>query len=205
MIKVLLVDDHSILRKGFRFLISQIPDTIIVAEAEDGNDALQKIRHYKPDVVFMDITMPHMSGLEVISSIRKEDKETDFVVLTMHNSVEYYQEAMGAGANAYLSKNVTVEELQDCMDALNKGETYIAESVQETVDQATSGLNSLTAREIEILRLLIEGKTNREIGDILFCSEKNVEKIKTNVRKKLDLPSSYGALLSWALRNKVFL
>ncbi|MGS2738052.1 response regulator [Sinomicrobium sp. M5D2P17] len=205
MVKILLVDDHSILRRGFRFLISQIPDTIIVAEAEDGNDALQKIGHYKPDVVFIDITMPHMSGLEVISNIRKEDKDTHFVVLTMHNSVEYYQEAMEVGANAYLSKNVTVEELQVCMEALGKGEIYIAESMQGIVDQATSGLNSLTAREMEILRLLIEGKTNRQIGEVLFCSEKNVEKIKTNVRKKLDLPSSYGALLSWALRNKVFL
>ncbi len=205
MVKVLLVDDHSILRKGLRFLISQIPDTIIVAEAEDGNDALQKIRHYRPDLVFIDITMPHMSGLEVINAVRKQDKDTNFVVLTMHNSIEYYQEAMEVGANAYLSKNVTVDELLICMDTLNKGEIYIAESMRGMVDQATTGLHSLTAREIEILRLLIEGKTNREIAEILFCSEKNVEKIKTNVRKKLDLPSSYGALLSWALRNKVFL
>ncbi|WP_268223264.1 response regulator [Sinomicrobium oceani] len=205
MIKILLVDDHSILRQGLRFLIAQIPDTIVVAEAEDGRDALEKIRHYQPDMVFIDITMPKMNGIEVMRAIRKNDKDTNFIVMTMHSGVEYYQEAMEAGADAYLSKDITLEELLACMENLSHGRKYVAEFMREKVDKATSGLDSLTAREMEILRLLIEGKTNREIAEELFCSEKNVEKTKTNVRKKLDLPSSYGALLAWALRNKVFL
>lgn len=205
MIKLLLADDHPILRKGLHFLIAQLPDTMIVAEAEDGKDALDKIRHYKPDVAFMDITMPCMSGLEVIKTIKKETSKTDFVVLTMHDGIEYYRKAMDAGANAYLSKNVTVEELMACMEALQEGRTYVSDSVLKKLNSTTSELRNLTSREIEVLRLLIGGKTNREIAEALFCSEKNVEKIKTNVRKKLDLPSSYGALLSWAIRNRVFL
>ncbi|UGU16297.1 response regulator transcription factor [Sinomicrobium kalidii] len=205
MIKLLLADDHPILRKGLHFLIAQLPDTMIVAEAEDGKDALDKIRHYKPDVAFMDITMPCMSGLEVIKTIKKETSKTDFVVLTMHDGIEYYRKAMDAGANAYLSKNVTVEELMACMEALQEGRTYVSDSVLKKLNSTTSELHNLTSREIEVLRLLIGGKTNREIAEALFCSEKNVEKIKTNVRKKLDLPSSYGALLSWAIRNRVFL
>ncbi|RAV27602.1 response regulator transcription factor [Sinomicrobium soli] len=205
MIKILLADDHVVVREGLRLILSRFSDIMVVAEAGDGNEAVEKIRHYQPDVAFLDITMPHMDGFEVMKVLNREKSDTRFIVLTMHDSISYYEKAMKAGASAYLVKGCSTEEFKACIEAVCRGENYVSTEIRKQLDQADNESHTLTPREIEVLKLMVEGNTNKSIAGVLCCSEKNVEKLKTNIRKKLDLPSHYGALLSWAIRNKVFL
>ncbi|MGS2737714.1 response regulator transcription factor [Sinomicrobium pectinilyticum] len=205
MIKVLLVDDHPLIRRGIRSLVLKMADVTAIAEAENGEEALKKIFHHRPDFVFIDISIPRVNGIEVIRKVKKELPEIAFIVLTIHNDPTHFQEAMAAGAIAYLPKKAGFNKVQECLDAVLRGETYVDDFLEKEATAANSAISGLTKRETDVLKGVIHGKSNREIASNLLCSEKNIEKFKTKIRKKLDIPPSYGALLDWAIHNEVYL
>ncbi|MGS2737809.1 response regulator transcription factor [Sinomicrobium sp. M5D2P17] len=206
MIKILLADDHPLVRRGLRDVLREDPDNIVVAEARDGEDALNKILHYKPDMVFIDINMPHKDGIEVIRNVRKKYPGISFIVLTIHDNQHYYKEAIETGVKGYLLKDYALTEIKDCMNTVRQGKNYLSRYMDcDENTGCTDVLKKITRREKEILRELMDGSSNRKLAEKFFCSEKNIERIKTKLRKKLDLPPTYNALLSWAMQNRKLL
>ncbi|MGS2762254.1 response regulator transcription factor [Sinomicrobium sp. M5D2P9] len=203
LIKILLADDHLLLRQGLREILQNNFRDIIVREAEDGEDTYHKVMNYKPDIVFLDINMPRKDGLEILKEIKSKVPQTVFVILTMHNNIHYYREAVEAGAKGFLLKTHALAEICECTKMLLAGENYLKGF--DELNDIPEDFDKLTVREVKVLKGIIEGQSNRELGQNLFCSEKNIERIKTKMRKKLNLTSSYNSLLFWALRNKEYL
>jgi DNA-binding NarL/FixJ family response regulator len=211
IISVLLVDDHEILRQGLKMLLSMQQEIKVVGEARTGQEAIVMAKELKPDVVVMDITMPNMDGLEACQHIRNMQPATQVLMLTMHESEEYFLQALRMGAVGYLVKKAAPSDLQMAISSIAQGgaflypglakaliRSYTASStlaVQASRDVKTANnsnlaqaLGVLTAREIEILKLVAEGHTNQEIADQLTLSIKTVQAHRANVMEKLDLP-----------------
>lgn len=205
MIEILIADNHPIFRKGLSSFISKVPGNLVIAEADNGKDAYAKIIHYNPDIVFIDITISYMNCFEIIKAAKSQTLKTQFVIFTLQNNMQYYQKSMKVGASAFLSKEIPLKELKKCIDVLSKREKYVNPFIKKSIADTITSLDDLTTREIQVLRKLTEGKTNRQIAEEFSCGEKNIERFKTNIRKKLNINSSYGSLLSWAIRNKSFL
>jgi len=210
MIHVLLVDDHDILRQGLKLLLSMQQGIKVVGEARTGEEAIVMAKELMPDVVVMDITMPNMDGLEACQLIRNQQPATQVLMLTMHESEEYFLQALRMGAAGYLVKKAAPSDLQMAISSIAQGgaflypglakaliRSYTSSSSFET--QRTHGhkptntlklaqaLQVLTPREIEILKLVAEGYTNQEIADQLTLSIKTVQAHRGNVMEKLDL------------------
>src|ERR1043166_6040425 len=171
-IKVLIVDDHTLFRKGIRKLLESIEGTMIVGEAADGFDALKKVTALKPNVVLMDISMREMNGLEATREIRSTYPETSVILLTMHDNEEHLKQSLEYGASGYLLKDASAQELYLAIEAASRGETYLSPSVSRKMinkflqvrqqpDQEERSLSALSRRELEILGLLAEGKSNK--------------------------------------------
>lgn len=210
MIHVLLVDDHDILRQGLKMLLSMQQGIKVVGEARTGQEAIVMAKELMPDVVVMDITMPNMDGLEACQLIRSQQPETQVLMLTMHESEEYFLQALRMGAAGYLVKKAAPSELQMAICSIAQGgaflypglakaliRSYTAPSILETrntgdhktanTSTLAKALQVLTPREIEILKLVAEGYTNQEIADQLTLSIKTVQAHRANVMEKLDL------------------
>jgi DNA-binding NarL/FixJ family response regulator len=209
-VRVLLADDHDILRRGLKMLLSMQQGIQVVGEARTGQEAIVMAKELMPDVVLMDITMPNMDGLEACQIIRKEQPATQVLMLTMHESEEYFLQALRMGAAGYLVKKAAPSDLQMAISSIAQGgaflypglakaliRSYTASSSFETrttLDHKTANtsklahaLQILTPREIEILKLVAEGYTNQEIADQLTLSIKTVQAHRANVMEKLDL------------------
>jgi DNA-binding NarL/FixJ family response regulator len=197
-IKVLIVDDHTLFRKGIRKLLESIEGTAIVGEASDGADALKKVVSLKPDVVLMDISMKEMNGLEATREIRRNHTDTKVILLTMHDNEEHLKQSLEYGASGYLLKDASAQELYLAIEAANRGETYLSPSVSRKMinkflevrqqpEQSSNPLSILSRRELEILKLLAESKSNKVIADELCISIKTVEKHRTNIMQKLEI------------------
>ncbi len=192
-IKVLLVDDHAIMRDGIKSLLGVHDDIEIIGEASEGKEAVDKARELVPDVVVMDIAMPGMDGLEAMRRIIKKNPRIKVVVLTQHDNKEYILSAMKAGASGYVPKRALGSELVSAIRAVYGGESYLYPSAAAAViegyrDTAQSEpYDTLTAREREILKLIAEGHTSKEIADMLFISLKTVIGHRTKIMEKLDL------------------
>ena len=209
-IHVLLVDDHDILRQGLKMLLSMQQGIQVVGEARTGQEALVMAKELVPDVVVMDITMPDMDGLEACQLIRNQQPATQVLMLTMHESEEYFLQALRMGAAGYLVKKAAPSDLQMAINSIAQGgaflypglaktliRSYIASSTFETrttsdhktgnTSNLAQALQVLTPREIEILRLVAEGHTNQEIADQLTLSIKTVQTHRANMMEKLDL------------------
>ncbi len=192
-IKVLLVDDHAIMRDGIKSLLGVHDDIEIIGEASEGKEAVDKAREQVPDVVVMDIAMPGMDGLEAMRRIIKKNPRIKVVVLTQHDNKEYILSAMKAGASGYVPKRALGSELVSAIRAVYGGESYLYPSAAAAViegyrDTAQSEpYDTLTAREREILKLIAEGHTSKEIADMLFISLKTVVGHRTKIMEKLDL------------------
>lgn len=196
-IRVLIVDDHAILREGIRALLSLHDDFEIVGEASDGKEALDKARQFVPDVVIMDIAMPVMDGLEATRRIKKESPETKVLVLTQHDNREYVISAIKAGASGCVPKKAVASELVAGIRAVYRGESFLYPSVAKTLIEdylrhgdsldETDSYERLTDREREILKLVAEGYANREIAEMLKISVKTVLGHRTNLMEKLDI------------------
>lgn len=194
MIRVLLADDHSIVRGGLRRIIEDTPDMSVVCEASDGPEAIERARSVRPDIAVVDISMPGLDGLEVIARLQDEQPEMPILVLTMHEEEQYVVRSLSAGARGYLTKRSAPEELVGAIRKLMSGGSYLGPEVAELLAQRMarggdhrSRLESLSQREMQVLRGLALGQTNREIAEAYALSVKTVDTYRLRLLKKLGL------------------
>jgi len=207
-IRILVVDDHAIMRDGVRALLSLQDDIEIVGEAADGREALTQALELRPDVVLMDIAMPGLDGLEATRRIARKLPATKVLVLTQHDNREYVLTAIKAGASGYVPKRALGSELVTAVHAVHRGDSFLYPSVASVLiegyrrgdNNIDAGFSGLTAREREILKLIAEGHTSREIGEILEISLKTVQGHRTRIMSKLDLHNR-TELIKYAMRK----
>ncbi len=204
-LKVLIVDDHNIFRKGLRKILELEKDVEIIEEAANASEAVQKSKEICPDVVLMDITMPGLDGIEATKLMKAVSPTSDIIILSMHNEDQYLFQAIKAGARGYVLKEASVEELVESIKATVKGESLLnpvlvrrildefAKSVEDKASPDSPEI--LTSREKEILNLLAQGKKNKEIARKLFISEKTVKNHLSNIFHKLHCSDRTRAVL----------
>jgi len=201
-IRVLIVDDHSVVRRGLAAIIDMEEDAIVVGQAGDGAEAIELWRNLQPDVVLMDLRMPGVDGVEAIRRIRAEDGEAGIIVLTTFDHDEDIYAGLRAGAKAYLLKDVEPEELFRCIRAVHAGDAYLQPKVAAKLAQRVQE-EPLTEREEQILKLLAEGKSNRAIGEVLHITESTVKSHMKSLFVKLDVTSRAEAIGLAARRGLV--
>jgi len=207
MVKVLLADDHSIVRAGLRRLIEESGDMTVIAEAADGREALRAVENALPDVVVIDLSMPGLDGLEVISRLHTEYPSLPLLVLTMHEEGQYVVRAIEAGAMGYITKQSAPEQLVNAIRKVIGGSRFLTDEAVEAlalrVARGTGGqnlLDTLSMRELQVLRRLAMGATNREIASIYGISIKTVDTYRFRILKKLDLRNN-AELSRFAIQN----
>jgi len=208
--RIFIVEDHTLLRAGLRALLSQDPDLEIVGEADNGRDAIRAIGTLAPDLVLMDLSMPGMNGIEAMMDIKRRNPDTRVLVLTVHKTDEYIHESLRAGADGYILKDATHDELRVAIRSVLNGKTYLSPDISGKVihgylgtgrtDNPGSTRDALTHREREVLKLVAEGHPNKFIADYLCLSIKTVEKHRSNLMKKLDLHNA-STLTSYAIEK----
>jgi two-component system response regulator NreC len=209
-VRIVIAEDHTILREGLRSLLSSNPSFEIVGEAEDGREAIKCVEKFKPDLILTDLSMPRMNGMEAIKEIKRESPTTKVLVLTVHRAEEYILATFRAGADGYLLKDSTHAELVMAVKKVLSGKHYISPEISEKVIEGyldgrrtlktKSSWETLTQREREILKLIAEGYKSKGIADDLCISVKTVEKHRANLMGKLDL-HSIQALTAFAIER----
>jgi DNA-binding NarL/FixJ family response regulator len=192
-IRVLIADDHVTVLEGLAAIIGRQPDMMVVAEAADGQEAVDLWTEHHPDVTLLDLRMPTLDGVGVIENIRKQDASARVIVLTTYDSDTEILRAIKAGTKAYLLKDARREELLDCIRRVNRGETCIPASLAEKLAAGLSS-ESLTGRELNVLELLAQGKSNKEIGVSLYVSETTVKSHLRSIFRKLNVLSRTEAI-----------
>jgi two-component system response regulator NreC len=210
-IRILLVDDHAILREGIRALLENEPDMAVIGEAEDGRTAVRLVCQLKPDVVLMDIALPLLNGLEATRQIKHDCPGVKVLILTMHENDEYIHQALANGAMGYILKDATARELLDAIHAIQRGEAILSPAITRLVIenylrwgdiQKDSSTNGLSPREREVLQLIAEGYSNKHIAEILCISIKTVQAHRMNLMAKLDLHNR-ADLIKYAIQRKI--
>ncbi len=209
-IKVLLAEDHTIVRKGLRSLLDGEADIEVVGEADDGQQAVEKAQLLLPDIVLMDITMPVLNGLEATRQIKELRPQIKVVVLTVHSTVEYVFQILRAGGSGYVIKQAAVSELIQAIRAVYRGDSFLSPSIsRQVVDEygrraavMEDKYDKLTAREREVLQMIAEGRTNRQIAGLMHVTVKTVEAHRASLMNKLDL-HSIADLTKYALRKGI--
>jgi DNA-binding NarL/FixJ family response regulator len=202
-LRILIADDHGIVRSGLRLLLDRQSDLEVVAEAQDGVEALEKALAERPDLAILDVTMPRMTGLQATYEIRRQAPEVQVLILSMHEDERYLFEALRAGASGYVLKRAADKDLLEAVQAAARGEPFLTASAQQSLirDFLERGEQpELTPREQEIVKLIAEAHTNREIAEILHLSEKTVESHRANVLQKLGMRDRVE-LVRYAIRN----
>jgi DNA-binding NarL/FixJ family response regulator len=206
--RIVIAEDHTILREGLRSLLSSEPELRVVGEAKDGREAIRRVEQLEPDLILMDLSMPRMNGVEAIREIKNRIPETKVLALTVHKAEEFVLEVLQAGADGYVLKDASSEELVMAIRSVLEGQRYLSPAVSQMVIEGylagrktgESSWDTLTKREREILKLIAEGHKNKEIADYLCISVKTVEKHRANLMKKLDLHSA-AALTAYAMER----
>lgn len=201
-IRLLIVDDHALVRRGLAAIINMEEDTEVIGEAADGKEAIQMWREIRPDIVLMDLRMPNMDGVAAIRGIRAEDPDADIIVLTTYDHDEDIYAGLRAGAKAYLLKDAQPEELFRCIRAVHAGDAYLQPKLAVKLAQRAQE-EHLTEREEQILKLLAEGLSNRAIGQTLHISESTVKSHLKSLFVKLDATSRAEAIALAARRGLV--
>ena len=209
MIKVLLADDHSIVRAGLRRIVEESGDMEVIAEAADGRDAIRQVEKKKPDVVVVDISMPGLDGLEVISRLNAGHPNLPVLVLTMHEEGQYVVRAIEAGAMGYITKQSAPEQLVNAIRKVLEGGRYLTDEATEALalriargSQGQTPLDTLSMREMQVLRRLALGNTNREIATTYGISIKTVDTYRSRLLKKLNLRNN-AELSRFAIQNNL--
>jgi len=208
--KILVADDHGVLRAGLRALLNAEPDLSVVGEAASGEEALKIAKKVSPDIVLMDLNMPGMGGIEAARKMVKSHPETRVLILTVHEDNELLKEAIKAGASGYILKRAVEAELIYAIHAVMRGDLYIHSAMTrallsnqpEEQPDVPDAAEELTPRELEVLRLIAEGHTNRQIADLLSLSVRTVESHRSNLMEKLNLHSRVE-LVRYAHRNQL--
>ena len=208
--RVFLVEDHTLLRAGLRSLLTQDQELEIVGEADNGRDAIRAIGTLVPDLVLMDISMPGMNGIEAMLDIKRRNPEIRILILTIHKTDEYIHESLRAGADGYILKDATHDELRVAIRSVLDGKTYLSPDIAGKVIHGFLGIgksasdgkswDELTHREREVLKLIAEGHPNKYIANYLCLSIKTVEKHRSNLMKKLNLHNA-STLTSYAIER----
>lgn len=208
--RVLITDDHVIVREGLRTILQAQPDIEVVGEASSGEEAIVKTKEYHPDIVLMDITMPVMSGLEATRQIKQQYPDVSILILTMHEGDEYFFKSLDAGASGYFIKGGSSTELISALRAVYQGAVFLYPTMakkllgnyleQVKAGQDKDSYDGLTGREREILKLIAEGRTNQEIAELLVLSSATVQTHRANIMAKLGLHSR-TELTKYAIRQ----
>jgi len=203
--RILLADDHAVVRNGFRRILSAEADMDVVGEAANGQEALDRAAELQPDVVVMDVTMPELNGIEATRRLMESSPRTRVLALSMHKDGVYVREILRAGARGYLLKDSGESDLLAAVRAVARGEGYLSPAVSDAVlndyrRHVTDPVDLLTSREREVLQLIAEGKTNKEVATHLNLSVYTVEAHRGRIMEKLNLHST-GELVRFALRN----
>ncbi|MEE1898216.1 response regulator [Flavobacterium rakeshii] len=204
-VRVFLADDHPLLLNGTKsFLKEKLYD--VVATAEDGNDAYNKILKHQPDVAILDFDMPKLNGLEIAKQIKQNKIPTKVIILTLHKQEAILQE-VGESIAGYLTKDTALNELEECLLKVMDDKEYISTNLTQSIhfDYKERAVDKLTVTEVKILRYLEQGYTSAQIAEELFISKRTVEKHRSNIIEKLDLPSGSNALILWLKQNPDFL
>ena len=209
-VRIVLAEDHTILREGLRALLTADPNFEIIGEAADGRAAVRFVEKQIPDLILMDLSMPRMTGMDAIREIKKRYPQTKIIALTVHKTEEYLRTTLQAGADGYVLKDATHGELMMAIQSVLKGKTYLSPGVSGRVIEGylegkesqmpPSTLGLLSQREREVLKLIAEGYKNKEIATDLCISLKTVEKHRANLMKKLDLHNA-AALTAYAIEQ----
>lgn len=209
---ILIVDDHHLVSDGLKSIVEELEGFEIIGTAENGKEGVLLATNLSPDIVLMDIDMPIMNGLEATRRIKELKLSAKVIILTMHNESSLIKKVMDIGADGYLLKNADREEFHDALNTVSKGKSYFSSEVTRSLlnpDQKPSNfaidpdsvqLAKLTEREIDILKNIAEGFTNKEIGDKLFISHRTVDTHRTNLMKKLEVHNIAG-LIKFAIKN----
>jgi DNA-binding NarL/FixJ family response regulator len=211
--RILVVDDHDVVRRGVISIVSGRPDWVVCGECRSGREAVAAAAELKPDIVIMDVSMRDMNGLDATRQIIKENPKSQILVLTMHDSEDLIRQVFAAGARGYLLKNEASAELGPAIEAIRRGRPYFTATVAEAMlrryvenpgaqDTRYELDGSLTAREREIVQLVAEGKSSKEIATILNITAKTVETHRANIMNKLEL-RSIPDLVRYAIRNHI--
>ena len=211
-IKILLVEDHTILRKGIKALLEEEQGIEVIGEAEDGIAAMKAVDKDQPEIVLLDISLPYLNGLEITRKISKHYPGIKILILTMHNSDEYAFELLSAGAKGYLIKKAAPDELISAIKTVSEGFLYISPSISKKVIERINRTgrvkkpekdgSKLSSRETEILQLIAEGHSPRDIARLLFISIKTVENHRYNIMQKLDIHNIAG-LTKYAIEKRI--
>ena len=209
MMKIILADDHRIIREGLRALLDKEPDMEVVAEAEDGRTTVRLSREYRPDVVIMDITMPGLNGIEATRQIVSELPDIKVIALSMHSDRKFVREMLSAGASGYLLKDSAFEELSNALHAVYNDQLYLSAKIDDqgligyagqVKAEAPAKAHPLSHREREVLQLLAEGRTTQQIASSLCVSGKTIASHRTQIMNKLGL-TSVAELTKYAVRE----
>jgi DNA-binding NarL/FixJ family response regulator len=210
-IRILLADDHTILRDGIRSLLEDEPDMIVVGEAEDGRSAVKLACQLLPDVVLMDIAMPLLNGLEATRRIKHSSPQVKILIMTMYENEEYIRQALASGAMGYILKDATARELLDAIHTIQRGEAVLSPAITRLVIenylrwgdlQEDDTSDGLSPREREVLQLIAEGYTSKQIAEILCISIKTVQAHRANLMSKLHLHDR-ADLIKYAIQRKI--
>lgn len=206
-IKVLIADDHQLFREGISKLLFPVDTIEVIAQAENGVDAVDKVKHFKPDVVLLDIAMPEMNGIEACKKIKSIHPEIKIITVSMHSDKQYVKGVLEAGADGYLLKNCTLRQLTDAIQSVYDGKKYLSQDITEMVINGyltpvnnDDEYHQLSEREKEIFLLFAEGKSTKEISEKLFISVKTVGTHKQNILEKMGMKTNTD-IVKYALKK----
>ena len=212
IIKIVLLDDHKMFRDGIKSILDDQDNIDVIGEVGDGEELFELLKDKTPDIVVTDISLPGTSGIEITRTLVEKFPGIRILILSMHKNEEFITNALTAGANGYLPKDTSISELLDAIDVISKGQTYFNRDISDTILKSIINRSktkngqaehvSLTPRELEIIHLVVDGLTNKEIAEELFISIRTVDSHKNNIMHKLNLKSTVD-LVKYAIKNNL--